>query len=321
MSRSQIGYHASHEQFPPSALLEYAELAEASGISHVLASDHFHPWSEHQGESGFVWTWLGAVAARTDLTLGTVTAPGYRYHPTIVAQAAATLRELHPGKAWLAIGSGQLLNEGVTGTDWPVKSERNARLRECADVIRSLWNGETVTHHGRVTVEQATVYTRPETEPPLVGAALSEETARWLGEWADGMITVATPDREGLQRRIDAFRERAPEKPVYLKAQHAYGPDEESARAGAIEQWRSQCIPGVVTQELRTPDDYDALAEMVDPETVSEHVRIAADPETHLEWLAGDVAHDVDRIYVHDVTTGQRQFIEEVLGPAADTVG
>jgi len=307
---TDIGYHASHEQFAPGELLEYVRLADERGFDHVLASDHFHPWSEAQGESGFVWSWLGAALEATDATFGTVNAPGYRYHPAIVAQAAATLREMSPERFWLAVGSGQLLNEGITGTDWPVKRERNARLEECADLMQRLWDGEEVTHHGRVDVEQARLYSLPETPPPLVGAALSEETAAWLAEWADGMITVSTPDHEEDAARIEAFKERAPDKPVYLKAQHAYASDDETALEGAIEQWGSNCVPGPVTQELRTPEQYDELAAQIGAEEVEANVRVSADPTAHVEWLEADLAHDVDRVYVHNVTTEQEAFIE-----------
>ncbi|ARS89165.1 TIGR03885 family FMN-dependent LLM class oxidoreductase [Natrarchaeobaculum aegyptiacum] len=306
-----IGYHASHEQFAPSTLLEYVERADERGFDHALASDHFHPWSQSQGESGFVWSWLGSALEATDLSFGTVNAPGYRYHPAIVAQAAATLREQYPERFWFAAGSGQLLNEGITGTDWPVKRERNARLEECADVMRRLWDGEEVTHHGRVDVEQARLYSRPETAPPLFGAALSEETAAWLADWADGMITISTPNHEADAARIEAFRERAPDRPVYLKAQHAYASDEDEALSGAVDQWASNCVPGPVTQELRTPEQYDELAAQIGPEEVEANVRVSADLDDHREWLAADIAHDVDRVFVHNVTTAQELFVDD----------
>lgn len=110
-------------------------------------------------------------------SFGTVCAPGDRYHPAVVAQAAATLAQMFPGRFWLSVGSGEALNEHVTGTVWPEKAERNARLQECVDVIRALWAGETVTHRGRVTVVDAKLYVRPEEPPRLIAAALSEETA------------------------------------------------------------------------------------------------------------------------------------------------
>lgn len=305
-----IGYHASHEQFAPSELLEYVQLAEQHGFTEVLASDHFHPWSQRQGESGYVWSWLGAALATTDLTYGTVNAPGYRYHPAVIAQAAATLREMHPDRFWLAVGSGQQLNEGITGEHWPVKGERNARLEECVDVLRRLWDGETVTHHGRVTVEEAQLYTRPESPPPLIGAAQSTATARWLGEWADGMITVGSPDREALARRIDAFRERAPDKPVYVKSEVAYDPDESEAMRLAADQWLSNCLPGPVTQELRRPEQYGALGDQLPVDEITNHVNVSSDLDQHIEWLKELLAMEVEGIIIHNVTPKQEQFIE-----------
>ena len=308
-----LGYHASHEQFSPSDLLEYVRLADDWGFDHALASDHFHPWSERQGESGHVWSWLGAAMESTDLTFGTVNAPGYRYHPAIVAQAAATLREMYPERFWLAVGSGQLLNEGITGTDWPIKDERNARLEECAHVMTRLWDGEEVTHHGRVTVERATLYSRPPTPPPVVGAALSEETAAWLGrcEWTDGMITVATPDHEADAARVEAFREHAPDKSVALKVQLSYAADEERALRSAVDQWRTNCVPGPVTQELRTPAEYDELGAEIDEGQVEENVRVSSDLEAHVEWIETDLKLDVDRVYLHNVNANQEAFIAD----------
>ncbi|MFP8953551.1 TIGR03885 family FMN-dependent LLM class oxidoreductase [Natrialbaceae archaeon A-arb3/5] len=309
-----IGFHASHEQFSPSELLDLVELADEHGFDDVLASDHFHPWSERQGESGFVWSWLGSAmeATSSSLTFGTVNAPGYRYHPAIIAQAAATLRETYPERFWLSIGSGQLLNEGITGTNWPVKSDRNDRLEESAEVMKQLWSGEEVTHEGQITVERATLYTRPDSAPPLIGAALSEETARWLGtcEWVDGLITIGTPDHEGLEARIEAFRDGSPDKPVYLKVQLSYDEDEEAAIEGAYDQWRTNCVPGPVTQKLRTAEEFDELGEEISREQVAENVRISADLDDHLEWLHRDKELDVDKLVLHNVNREQAQFVE-----------
>lgn len=162
----KFAYHASHEQFKPSALLKYVQAAEQAGFTAASSSDHFHPWSEQQGESGFSWAWLGAAMQATSLPFSVVCAPGQRYHPAIVAQAVATLAEMFPNRFWVSIGSGEALNERITGEHWLPKDERNARLKECADIIRALWAGETVTHYGRVCIEEAKLYTRPETPPP-----------------------------------------------------------------------------------------------------------------------------------------------------------
>ena len=307
---TDFGYQASHEQFAPDDLLTYVQRAEEYGFTDVLASDHFHPWSERQGEAGFVWSWLGSAMEATSLTFGTVNAPGYRYHPAIVAQATATLGVLYPDRFWLSVGSGELLNEHITGEKWPNKADRNARLEECAEVMRRLWDGENVTHRGHVTVEDATLYTRPDDAPPLVGAALSESTAAWLAEWADGMITVGTPDQERMERLVEAFRERAPEKPVYVKVQLSYDEDEEAALEGAYEQWRTNCVPGPVTENLRTTEQYDRVGETVTREAVKRNVRVSADLDQHVEWLRRDLDIGFEKIVLHNVNTNQEAFIE-----------
>ena len=157
----RIGLHASHEQIPPSRLLAAVRHAEAAGFDAAMCSDHFSPWSERQGESGFAWSWLGAALEATELSLGCVNAPGQRYHPAIIAQAAATLAEMYPGRFWVALGSGEASNEHITGERWPDKATRNARLRECVDVMRALFAGEVVDHDGLVTVDRARLWTLP----------------------------------------------------------------------------------------------------------------------------------------------------------------
>lgn len=308
---TELGYHASHEQFPPDELVRLVERAEARGFAGVLASDHFQPWSERQGEAGFVWSWLGAAMEATSLPFGTVNAPGYRYHPAVVAQAVATLDRMYPGRFRLSVGSGELLNEHITGEPWPEKAERNARLEECVDVMRRLWDGETVTHRGHVSVEEATLYTRPETDPTVLGAALSQETARWLAEWADGLITVGTPDLERLEGVVEAFRERAPGKPILVKAQLSYAQDEEPARAGAYEQWRTNAVPGPITQNLRTTAQFDTVGETITHEQVTQSVHVSADVDRHVEWLAAMADLGVERVFVHNVNREQEQFVDD----------
>src|SRR5215217_6888523 len=185
-----IGYHASHEQFAPSVLLRLVVAAEEAGFDCAKSSDHFHPWSERQGESGFAWSWLGAAMQATKFGIGIISAPGYRYHPAILAQAAATIGEMYPDRLWLALGSGEAINEAITGEPWPEKAERNARLRECVDIMRALLAGETVTHRGRVTSIETKLYSRPISSLPLFGAAVTAETAAFCGGWADGLLTV-----------------------------------------------------------------------------------------------------------------------------------
>src|ERR1044072_5076195 len=148
---SVVGFHCSHEQIPPSALIAAVQRAEEAGFDAAMASDHFSPWSERQGQSAFAWSWLGAAMQATGLPFGVVNAPGQRYHPAIIAQAIATLGAMYEGRFWVALGSGENSNEHVTGGEWLRKDLRNARLRECVDIIRALLAGQEVTHDGLVT--------------------------------------------------------------------------------------------------------------------------------------------------------------------------
>ncbi|MUG91403.1 TIGR03885 family FMN-dependent LLM class oxidoreductase [Scytonema sp. UIC 10036] len=308
---AKIGYHASHEQFKPSELLKYVQMAEQAGFTLALSSDHFHPWSENQGQSGFAWSWLGAAMQATSaLSYRVVCAPGQRYHPAIIAQAAATLAEMFPNRFWLTVGSGQALNEHISGEHWPCKSDRNARLKECVDVIRALWAGETVTHHGKVYVEEAKLYTRPHTLPAIIGAAITAETAEWLGNWADGLITISRPP-EKLQKVVDAFRRGGGEdKPMILKVQLSYDRDEETALQKAHQQWRNNIFKNIVMTELRTPQQFDAVGKFVQPKELHEHVRISADIQQHIEWLQKDIELGFDELILHNVNREQEQFIE-----------
>jgi coenzyme F420-dependent glucose-6-phosphate dehydrogenase len=303
-------YHASHEQFPPSALVRYARLAEEAGFTAVTSSEHLQPWSARQGQSGFAWAWLGAAMQATALPFSVVCAPGPRYHPVILAQAVATLAELFPGRFQVALGSGEALNERVTGEPWPPKPERHARLRECVDIMRALWAGETVTHEGRVRVEGGRLYTRPAVPPRLFGAAVTAETARWVGGWADGLLTVGGAP-EGVRQRLDALAEGGGAgKPVILQVALAYARDEAEARRGAYEQWRTNVFPSDVLAELWTPAQFEAVARYVRAEDLEASVRISADPQRHLAWLQQDAALGVSQINLHNVHRGQEAFID-----------
>lgn len=306
----KFAYHSSHEQFAPSALLGWAQQAEQAGFTAVTSSDHFHPWSERQGECGFAWSWLGAAMQATSLPFGVVCAPGQRYHPAIIAQAAATLGEMFHDRFWVALGSGQAMNEAITGQPWPIKAERNARLKECVDVIRALWAGETVTHHGLVQVEEAKLYSRPANPPRIMGAAITPKTAEWVGSWADGLITISHP-YDKLREVVEAFRRGGGEhKPMYLKVQLSYAPDQETALQGAYDQWRTNIFESKVLSDFRVPSQFDAAATFVKPDDMYEYVRVSADPQQHIEWLQRDIELGFETISLHNVNREQQQFIE-----------
>jgi len=228
----------------------------------------------------------------------------------VVAQAAATLAEMFPDRLWLALGSGQAVNEHITGQAWPPKAQRNARLGEAAEVIRALWRGETVTRDGIVTVQDARLYTRPARPPLLVGAAITPATAEWVGGWADGLLTVSGPSNE--QRAVvDAFRRGGGAgKPMYLKVQLSYAEDDRAAREGAFEQWRTNVFPSHVLGDVSTPAQFDALARFVRPEDMDRYVRISSDTARHVEWLRADIEMGFDLLILHNVNRGQERFIE-----------
>lgn len=306
----KIGLHASHEQFAPSHLLDLAVMGRDAGFESLLSSDHFHPWSVKQGNSGLSWAWLGAAMAATNLPAGVVCAPGQRWNPAIIAQAASTLEEMFPQRFFLAVGSGQLLNEGITGGHWPVKHERQDRLKECVDIIRALWKGETVTHHGRVCVEDATLYTRPGSALMIFGAAITAQSARWVAQWADGLITISGP-RSRMREVVNAFRDGGGEaKPMILKVQLSYAPDRSEALDGAIDQWRAPCFDSSVLAMLRTPQQFDMAAEEVSAETIERNIRISADLSEHVDWLVEDARMGFSRAILHNVNRQQERFIE-----------
>ena len=305
-----IGFHASHEQLSPSALLAAVVSAEDAGFGAAMCSDHLAPWSERQGHSGFAWSWLGAAMQATGLGFGVVSAPGQRYHPAVLAQAIATIAELYPGRLWTALGSGEALNEHVTGDRWPDKATRDARLLECVDVIRALLRGEEVTHRGLVTVDRARLWSLPAEPPRLFGAAVSAETARVVGSWADGLITVNQP-LERLRRVVEAFREGGGEgKPVAFQVHLSWDRDEDAALAMAHDQWRSNVFGTELAWNLEMPAQFDAAARHVRPDDVREVVVVSSDLGHHIDRLGELIDVGADMVFLHHVGQEQEAFIE-----------
>jgi probable non-F420 flavinoid oxidoreductase len=306
----RIGFHASHEQFPPSEMLACTLAAETAGFQCAMSSDHFKPWSRAQGHSGFSWSWMGAALARTRFPVGLISVAGYRYHPAIVAQAAATLGEMFGERFWFALGSGERLNEDITGMPWPTKAERNAKLSECAGIIRSLLQGERVTHRGTVTVVDAELYSRPARSPLLLGAAVTAASAEHVARWADGLLTVALKPQE-LKPVIDAFRRGGGEgKPIHIQIALSWARSDAEALRIAHEQWRYLAFGGEISWDLRSPEDFDAVSRFVKPEDMRDCVLISSDLNQHAAWLAEFAELGVDTAYLHQVGLNQRAFID-----------
>jgi coenzyme F420-dependent glucose-6-phosphate dehydrogenase len=309
-----IGYHCSHEQHAPSVLLRNAELAVRAGFGAIMCSDHFAPWSVQagQGHSGFAWSWLGAALARTSgASFGVVTAPGQRYHPAVIAQAAATLAEMNPDRFWLALGSGEALNEHITGQAWPHKRARQQRLRECAEVMAALFRGEVVNHDGAIHLHEARLHTRPARAPALLGAAISEETAVWMAGWVDGLITVPRPEQE-MRRFVERFRENGGAgKPLYLQVPMSWAPTEAEAEEIAFVGWRAAVVGSAAFKADTTlPEHFDDAAGHMRREDIRRSVRVSASLQQHLDWCARDHQMGFDRVYLHHVGPDQPAFIE-----------
>ncbi len=307
---AHIGYHISHEQFPPSQLLDLAVTAEKAGFDFCLSSDHFKPWSNAQGQSGFAWSWLGAAMARTKMKFGVVNCPVYRYHPTVIAQASATLDELFPGRFWLCTGSGQALNESITGEPWPPKDERNKRLLESVEIIRALWSGSEVTRHGHVHVEKAKLYTPPKKNIKLAAAALTPETAAWAAGWADGLITTGQ-EMEGLEAIVKAWRMNGgAKKPMMLKVQLSYHKDAEKAETMAFEQWKTNLLGTNAQADLRSPEEFEEASKNARPEDMKGKVIISSDPAEHVRKLKEYIGLGFRELSLHNVNTDQEEFIK-----------
>ena len=304
-------YHASHEQLSPSHLLQLVQLAEKAGFGGIHSSDHFHPWSVRQGQSGFTFSWIAAALQATSLPFSMVCTPGQRLHPAIVAQAVATLGEMFPGRFNVELASGEALNEMITGEPWPPKDQRNERLLECYEIIKKLLAGEEVTHKGSVKVHEAKLYSLPKQAPKLLCAALSEDTARWAGQWADGLLTTAG-SLEDTEKKINNFKNNGGNgKPVYAQYSFSYGKTRAAAIEGAWQQWRSNMVGPDKLSNFNKPEQYDAAAANVTLKDIEEKLIIITHPEQLMEKISIYDTLDIERISLHNININHEEFIED----------
>lgn len=315
----RYGFHASHEQIAPSQLLRDVQQAERAGFDMAMCSDHFAPWSARQGHSGYTWSWLGAALATTGLRLGTVSAPGQRYHPAVHAQASATLAEMFPGRFWVALGSGQNMNEHVTGEKWIGKDLRQERLEECVEVIRRLHAGEELTYRGRhVTVERARLYSLPPQPPALLAPALSPATAARAARWADGLITV-NAELESVREIVAAYREGGGTGPLALQVHVSLAPTMSEARDIARDQWQNNTFPEPIAHDTATPEDFDKIGQYVPDDVIAGAVIVTDSVAGLVERLREYEALGFEEIYLHHVAQDQAPFLkiaEDKLLPA-----
>ena len=308
-----ISYHVSQEQAPPSTLLRHAQAAEAAGFDAAFTSDHLQPWAPAQGHAAFAWAWLGAAMQATDrLTFSTITVPGgWRYSPVLVAQAIATLAAMFPGRMpWIALGSGEALNEAPVAGDWPAKPERDRRLVSGAGIIRALWAGQRVHADGPPPVQDTRLWCRPEAPPALFGAALTPGTAFRAGTWADGLLTTAG-DLAALRANIDAFRAGGGEgKPVCVKVDLCWARTDGEALQQAHSNWRYNALAPAASADLRQPEDFDAATRHLEPQDMCSRVFASSRTQAHIEHLQRCLSLGVDHLDLHHVGDDQPHFIE-----------
>ncbi|MFN2590967.1 MAG: TIGR03557 family F420-dependent LLM class oxidoreductase [Actinomycetota bacterium] len=317
---TEFGYTLSSEEFGPTDLVRNAGRAEEAGFTFALISDHFHPWVDQQGQSPFVWATLGGIAEATDrLRVGTgVTCPLIRTHPAIVAHAAATVADMMPGRFFLGLGTGENLNEHVTGSRWPAIDERLDMLEEAIEVIRALWKGELTTHRGRhYTVEQARIYTLPSDLPPIYVAAKGKRAATIAAETGDGLIAVG-PHQDAAA----TYRDAGGDGPRYCQLHHCWADDEAEARRTARKWWPNAGIGGELSVELPLPRHYEQASETVTEDDVAKSVSCGPDPEVHLKPIRQAIRAGFDHVYLHQIGPDQEgflRFFEEKLRPKLST--
>jgi G6PDH family F420-dependent oxidoreductase len=283
-------------------------MAEDAGFSFAGISDHFHPWIDKQGQSPFVWSVIGALAhatSRMQIVTG-VTCPIIRIHPAIIAQAAATSAAMMPGRFVLGVGTGENLNEHVVGARWPNNAVRQEMLVEAIEVIRHLWKGELSSHRGRYyEVDNARIYTRPDTPPPIVIAAGGENAAELAGRIGDGLVmTSAQAEQVKIFERAGGKG-----KPKYGEMSVCWGRDEKQARRTAKEWWPTATLASSLHWELPLPQHFEEASEDVTEDAVAEEIVCGADPAKHLEKIREYAKAGFDHICVHQVGPEQEGFI------------
>lgn len=304
----RIGYFLSSEEFGPRELIAQARMAEDAGFQGLWISDHYHPWNDEQGHSGFVWSTIGALAQATStMKLTTaVTCPTVRIHPAVIAQAAATCAVLLEGRFALGLGSGEALNEHILGDHWPAAGERLEMLEEAVQVIRTLWQGGMQSHRGHhYQVENARIYDLPEQTPPILISGFGPKATSLAAKIGDGYCTVQ-PEEEEVKR----FREAGGNGPVAGGMKVCWAPDEHQARATAHRLWPNEQLPGELAQILPTPAYFEQASELVSEDMVAEAVPCGPDLDLHLQAIRRYRDAGFDELYIQQIGPDQERFFQ-----------
>jgi len=305
----EVGYKLCSEEHGPDELVGYAKRAEKAGFTFAMISDHFHPWTDSQGQSPFVWSVIGGAAQVTDkLRIGTgVTCPTIRIHPAIIAQAAATSAAMLPGRFILGLGSGENLNEHILGDRWPPADVRLELLEEAVEVIRLLWKGGQQSFYGAYyTVENAQLYTLPNRLPPIYIAASGPKAAEVAGRIGDGFIGTG-PDAKVIEKFKKAGGEG---KPCYGEIAVCWAAEEAAARRTAFERWPLAAIKGELSSELPVPAHFEQAAEMVTEEDVAEKVVCGPEVDRYVKKVREYAKAGYDHVWFHQIGPDQEGFFK-----------
>jgi len=314
---AHIGYAAMLEQFHPRDLIDFCAKAEAAGFSGVMAADHVQPWVPQQGQAAFVWSFMSTVAERTRGDIGPgVTCPSFRSHPAIIAQAAATMTAIYPGRFWLGLGSGEALNEHLVAGYWPEVAERINRMFESIEIIRKLFSGKDVKHRGEYyKMETMRLWTMPEQPPPIYVATAGPVTAEKTGRFCDGIITVGAPE-EKIGTVFERFEKGAREAgkdpsrmPKMLQLHLSWAPTDEEAMRNALTEWPNGGMK-FPKADIRSPFDFEQMAKIVRPEDFKGRMLISSDPDAHAREIQKFIDLGFDRVYLHNVGRNQLEWID-----------
>lgn len=305
---TMYGYKLAAEGFGPAELIQQAQLAEEAGFDFVEISDHYHPWLDVQGHSPFAWTVLGAIAAKTErIGLATgVTCPTVRYHPAIIAQAAATLQLVSDGRFTLGVGAGERLNEHIVGRGYPSVSERQDMLREALEIIRLLWQGGYRSYRGEyLDLEDARVFDLPDELPLIAVAAGGPQAAELAAELGDAMF--GTEPRPDL---FEAYRGAGGDGPAYGEVGLAWAEDEAAAVEHAFETARWSLTGWKVMSELPNPENFEASAALAREEDIAAAMPCGPGAAKHLEAIREYEKVGYDRVVLMNNGPDPEGFIE-----------
>jgi G6PDH family F420-dependent oxidoreductase len=303
----EYGYALSSEEHAPNDLVALARRAEEAGFAFALISDHYHPWADAQGHSGFVWSMIGGIAHTTErIRLGTgVTCPTIRIHPAVIAQAAATSACMLPGRFFLGVGTGENLNEHILGDHWPAPDERLAMLEEAIEVMRLLWQGGSQTHRGEhYTVENARLYDLPAAPVEIAFAAAKPNAAQLAGRLGDALVNTAPEDEI-----VQTFeRSGGKGKPKYGGVTLCWARSEDEGKKTVKEIWPNAGLGGDLGYELPLPRHFEQASENVTEDDLAEKVPCGPDPDRVVEKVREFERAGFDHVYFHQIGRDQEGF-------------